>query len=74
MVALLYFDSIDLGSLGKAFNISADQALQDIISQNDLISSNLIECMKSIKLMNQSIIDEIRKAFNRICAKMNVVF
>jgi len=73
VVALLYFGGIDPGSLANALNVSADQAAAETIGQNNINSNNLIDCLRSIKDMNQSIITVIDVKADVICSKINVV-
>ncbi len=73
VVLYLYFGGIDPGSMGDLFNISANQASQDIISQNQLICQNLSDCLRSIDLLNKSAISELGHKTDVICGKINVV-
>ncbi len=73
VVLYLYFGGIDPGSMGDLFNISANQASQYIISQNQLICQNLSDCLRSIDLLNKSVISELGHKTDVICGKINVI-
>lgn len=73
IMVLMYFGGIDPGSLGNALNISANQATQDLVSQNNLINQNLIDCIKNINYLNKSVIAEIGNKTDFLCSKINIV-
>lgn len=73
IVALLYFGGIDPGSMADALNVSAEQAAKDTIGQNDLNSNNFVDCLKTIKDMNQQIISTIDIKSAIIVSKINTV-
>lgn len=68
---IIYFGGIDLGALGKALNISADQSTMDFVSQNKLIGENLKLCLSSIDFMNRGIITEVTSRTDYICTKLD---
>ena len=69
----MYFGGIDPGTLGKALNVSADQSMTDVISQNNMIGENLKACLKGIDFMNQTIVTEIGSKADHICSKLEVI-
>jgi hypothetical protein len=73
VVALLYFVGIDPGSMANALNVSAEQATTETIGQNNLNSSNLIDCFRNIKDMNNEIIAQIDTKFEILGSKTGAV-
>jgi hypothetical protein len=73
IVIIVYFGGIDPGTLGKALNVSADQSMTDVISQNNMIGENLKACLKGIDFMNQTIVTEIGSKADHICSKLEVI-
>jgi hypothetical protein len=73
IVVLVYFGGINPGSMAEALIISADQAAAETIGQNNLNSNNLIDCLNTIKDMNQQIIAQLDVRFDVLCSKTNAV-